>query len=79
MSSSASSSPEPAPVKSKKNSKGKEKRDDAKNEGTDPNWAYKPPPGTVLVDNLADSEQFDWDSIDDGCELWLIRVPNNVS
>ncbi|GLB35591.1 putative DNA-directed RNA polymerase I subunit RPA34.5 [Lyophyllum shimeji] len=84
-SSSSSSSPEPqlAEVFKKPKDKGKKKSmvpDKGKNEGVDPNWAYKPPAGATLVQNVGDAGEFDWDTIanDDDLELWLIRVPESV-
>jgi len=52
-----------------------------KNDGTNPHWAYKPPPGTLLADHDVDSGDFDWTSVqdDDDLELWLIRVPDGVN
>lgn len=51
-----------------------------RNEGTDPTWAFKPPPGRVPVDDLGDSGDFDWDTVnnDEDLELCLIRVPDAV-
>lgn len=51
-----------------------------KNEGVDPNWAYKPPAGVSLLENPEGGGEFDWDTIenDDDLELWLIRVPDSV-
>jgi hypothetical protein len=87
--SSSSSSPEPeiSSVNSAKNSKDKGKKkkstltEHGKIEGTDPNWAYKPPQGVVLLDRVIDSGEFDWDAVNnnDDLELWLIRVPDGVS
>ncbi|EGN96400.1 hypothetical protein SERLA73DRAFT_154727 [Serpula lacrymans var. lacrymans S7.3] len=50
-----------------------------KNEGTNPNWAYKPPEGSILLNN-GDDDDLDWDALnkDDNLELWLIRVPDTV-
>ena len=74
------------PKKKKKKStkdKGTDKLDQGKNEGVNPNWAYVPPPGSVLIeeDDDADAGEFDWDKIndDDDLELCLIRVPDSVS
>ncbi|KAK0474837.1 DNA-directed RNA polymerase I subunit RPA34.5-domain-containing protein [Armillaria novae-zelandiae] len=84
--SSPSSSPPPEPVAKKGNKKSKAKGttqvqvdEHGKNEGTDPDWAYQPPDGTVLQEN-PDSGEFDWDSQndDDELELWLIRVPEKM-
>ncbi|KAK0458612.1 uncharacterized protein EV420DRAFT_1224310, partial [Desarmillaria tabescens] len=81
---SSSPTPEPVPKQTTKKSKDKGKTkaqvdDHGKNEGTDPNWAYQPPEGVVLQEN-ADSGEFDWDSLNDDeeLELWLIRVPENM-
>ncbi|TFY60231.1 hypothetical protein EVJ58_g5287 [Rhodofomes roseus] len=51
-----------------------------KNEGTDPNHAYQPPPGAVPVDHSVDSGDFDWDAIkdDEDLELWVVRVPQGL-
>lgn len=50
-----------------------------KNEGTNTDWAYKPPAGNTLVDGDID-EDFDWESLKDNedLELWVVRVPDNV-
>ncbi|KAI6004917.1 hypothetical protein EDD15DRAFT_1025144 [Pisolithus albus] len=52
----------------------------AKNEGDNPHWAYKPPPGAVLVDHSVDPGPFEWDTVrnNDDLELWLIRVPDSI-
>lgn len=52
-----------------------------RNEGVDPNWAYQPPEGMVVLDTSGVDEDFDWDSLrdDDGKELWIVRVPEGVS
>ncbi|KAG1856621.1 hypothetical protein DFJ58DRAFT_913599 [Suillus subalutaceus] len=54
--------------------------DNGKNEGENPHWAYKPPPGSKLLDHAFETETFDWDSVqkDDDLEIWLIRVPDSV-
>ncbi|KAG1865381.1 hypothetical protein F4604DRAFT_2026459 [Suillus subluteus] len=54
--------------------------DNGKNEGENPHWAYKPPPGYKLLDHAFENETFDWDSVqkDDDLEIWLIRVPDSV-
>ncbi|KAF7294636.1 hypothetical protein MIND_01000200 [Mycena indigotica] len=54
--------------------------DAGRNEGVDENWAYKPPPGAVLLDTSADLGEFDWDALnaDEDNELWLIRIPDGV-
>lgn len=86
--SSSGSSPEPEPVRAKK-SKKKSKVlkpvasniEHGKDEGTNPEWDYVPPEGTVLLDHGVDSGDFDWDAVkdDDDLELWLVRVPDSVS
>lgn len=89
--SSSSSSPEPPAVSIKDSKKSQAKKTSTKpkktavagqekNEGTDLNWAYKPPKGSVLLEHEADAGEFDWDSVknDDDTELWLIRVPDGV-
>lgn len=50
-----------------------------KNEGTNTDWAYKPPSGTVVFDGDID-EEFDWESLkdDEDLELWIVRVPEGV-
>ena len=52
-----------------------------KNEGHDPNWAYKPPDGMVVMDTPQVDDDFDWDSLnnDENKELWIVRVPEGVS
>jgi hypothetical protein len=84
-SSSSSRSSTPPKVRDKKLKKKKEKGKakstaEARNEGTDPNWDYAPPPGAILVNDNVDAGEFDWDTIhdDDDLELWLIRVPESV-
>ena len=87
--SSSSATPPPSiPVlKNKKSSKNKGKnssqaKDQGKNEGTDLNWAFAPPPGsTLLEEEHVDAGEFDWDKIndDEDLELCLIRVPDSVS
>ncbi|KAH9483606.1 hypothetical protein JR316_0003076 [Psilocybe cubensis] len=81
-SSRSSITPPPQTVEKKKKTSSKSKKTDhGKNEGVDPNWAYKPPPGAALVkaDDVNGGE-FDWDKInnDEDLELWLIRVPDSV-
>jgi len=51
-----------------------------KNEGTDPNHAYQPPPGAVPIDLSVDAGEFDWDAVndDEDVELWVIRVPQGL-
>lgn len=69
-------------MSSSKKSKSKKARDaDVRNEGSDPQWVFEPP-GVVLLEELADSGDFDWDNLghdEDKRELWIIRVPNDVS
>jgi hypothetical protein len=85
-----SSSPEPETIPTKQKTKEKTKKGSqsavaatghGKNEGNDPHWAYKPPPGAVLVDHEVDVGEFEWDNVedDDDVELWLIRIPDGVS
>jgi hypothetical protein len=68
------------PTVSKKAGKAKANQPGPRNEGTDHSWAFKPPPGSVLVDDLGDAGDFDWDSLNanDDLELCLIRVPDAV-
>ena len=86
------SPPSPEPARRQKESKEKRKKksktknppvlpEHGRNEGTNPHWAYKPPPDAVLVDHDVDAEEFDWDAVknDEDLELWLIRVPDGVS
>ena len=87
----SSSSPEPtlSSKKASKQVKEKSKKNGAqpvvvhtpqgKNEGTNPDWAYRPPEGMKLVDGEHD-EEFDWESLkdDDDIELWIVRVPEGV-
>lgn len=51
-----------------------------KNEGTNPDWAYKPPEGAKLLDAPEDTDDFDWDALEDDedIELWIMRVPEGV-
>jgi len=51
-----------------------------RNEGTDTNWAFKPPTGMVSLDTSEVDEEFDWDALekDDEKELWLVRIPEGV-
>ncbi|GJE88020.1 DNA-directed RNA polymerase I subunit RPA34.5-domain-containing protein [Phanerochaete sordida] len=86
-----SSSPEPilSSKKADKSPKDKSKKKSAqptvvhtphgKNEGTNAEWAYQPPAGTVVFDGELD-EDFDWDSVkdDEDLELWVVRVPEGV-
>ncbi|KAF8437559.1 hypothetical protein L210DRAFT_3546079 [Boletus edulis BED1] len=55
-------------------------RPTGKNEGDDPNWAYKPPEGAVLLDHTVDVGPFVWDALkdDSDTEMWLIRVPDSI-
>jgi hypothetical protein len=91
-SASPSPSPEPThPVKQKKKSKAKGKKqstslnvtttEQGQNEGTNPDWDYVPPEGTILLNHDVDSGEFDWDTVknDEDVELWLVRVPGGVS
>ncbi|KAF8528172.1 hypothetical protein BU17DRAFT_38365 [Hysterangium stoloniferum] len=81
---SPSPSPRPVPEKSKSKAKDKGKSKatvqttDIRNEGVDPNWAYKPPNGMFLMEGVEVDEDFDWDALakDDDKELWIIRVPH---
>lgn len=52
-----------------------------KDEGTNPDWDYVPPEGTVLADHEIDSGDFDWDSVksNEDLEIWLVRIPEGVS
>jgi hypothetical protein len=90
----ASPSPPPEPLKPlkrKKNPKEKSKKkskssnvevtEHGKDEGTNPDWNYVPPAGTILLDHDVDSGEFDWDTVknDEDVELWLMRVPDGVS
>ncbi|CAL1703230.1 unnamed protein product [Somion occarium] len=52
-----------------------------RNEGSNTDWEYKPPPGAVLVDHSVDAGEFDYDSLkgqEDHLEMWIIRVPDAV-
>lgn len=51
-----------------------------KNEGTDTDWAYKPPAGAVLASHTGDAGEFDWDALknNEDVELWIVRVPEGV-
>ncbi|KAF7799701.1 hypothetical protein EIP86_010943 [Pleurotus ostreatoroseus] len=51
-----------------------------KNEGTDTDWAYKPPKGAVLASYAGDAGEFDWDALknNEDVELWIVRVPDGV-
>lgn len=51
-----------------------------KNEGVNPEWAYKVPSGATLLDAGEETEEFDWDSLEnEDIELWIMRVPEDVS
>lgn len=85
-SSSGSASPEPEsrPAKTSK-SKAAEKatkvtQEKARNEGTDPHWAYTPPKKSVRLEESADVGDFDWDALNGNpdLELWLVRIPEGV-
>lgn len=53
--------------------------DGARNEGTNPSWAFKPPPGATALDHTAECGPFDWDAVEgEDFELWLVRVPADV-
>lgn len=89
--SSASPEPEASSKKAHKQHKEKSKKKDksaqpavvhtphGKNEGTNTDWAYAPPEGSVAVDGEID-EDFDWESLKDNedLELWIVRVPEGV-
>ncbi|KAK1225538.1 hypothetical protein PQX77_011519 [Marasmius sp. AFHP31] len=79
MSSSSESLRSPSPVPAKKKGKSKGKATDRPEE-QDPNWAYAPPSTFKLVKDVHDSEDWDWEAINEnkGLELWLIRVPEGV-
>ncbi|TFK66779.1 hypothetical protein BDN72DRAFT_799605 [Pluteus cervinus] len=90
-SSSSSSSRSPSPLVSQKplkkpSKKSKSLKDKGKavneNGKEDPSWQYKPPSGYVTLDNAGvDAGVFDWDKVqeDGGSEIWIIRVPKNIS
>ncbi|KAG2139061.1 hypothetical protein DEU56DRAFT_801560 [Suillus clintonianus] len=83
----AQSAPKPSKIKIKEKSKKKSKTqpvtvtDHGKNEGVNPNWAYKPPPGSKVFDHSFEADTFDWDSVrdDNDIEIWLIRAPDSVN
>ncbi|KAJ2911454.1 hypothetical protein MD484_g8958, partial [Candolleomyces efflorescens] len=84
-SSSSSSSRSPSPVskpkKQSKATKGKSGDKHGKNEGTDPNWDFKPPPGRVELDvGEYDGGELDWDALnnDEDLEVWVIRAPDAI-
>jgi hypothetical protein len=55
---------------------------DARNEGTNPHWALKPPRGSVLVEHgQIDPGEFEWDEVEDSgdVDIILFRVPKSVS
>ncbi|KAJ3553067.1 hypothetical protein NM688_g3821 [Phlebia brevispora] len=88
----AMSDVEVAPRKEQKKNKEKSKKKDktrqppvvvtehGKNEGTDTDWAYKPPEGAVLATYEGQDEDFDWDALrnNQDVELWIVRVPEGV-
>ncbi|KAH8824384.1 hypothetical protein DL96DRAFT_1712663 [Flagelloscypha sp. PMI_526] len=90
MSSSATSSdlssgtPSPPPELSMKAPKSSKRKsitsDNIRNEGTGPDWVFRPPHGFSLVDRLEVSDEWDWDSLNDdkNAEIWLIRVPETI-
>ena len=92
MSSDESSSSETLSKKVQKKSHDKGKKKDksqqpsvvvtphGKNEGTDTDWAYKPPKGAVLASYAGDAGEFDWDALknNEDVELWIVRVPDGV-
>lgn len=52
-----------------------------KNEGANPDWAYKVPEGAKLLDvDEEDLGDFDWDALqaNEDLELWIMRVPEGV-
>jgi len=55
--------------------------DDIRFEGSDPNWPFKPPAGSVLLEHgQADPGEFEWDSLhdNDDLDIVLIRVPASL-
>ncbi|RXW21814.1 hypothetical protein EST38_g4029 [Candolleomyces aberdarensis] len=84
-SSASSSSRSPSPViKPRKQSKKiKDKSNtkhghSGKNEGVDPNWDFKPPPGRVELEaGEYEGGELDWDALNDNedLEVWVIRAP----
>lgn len=58
---------------------------EARNEGVEPTWEYKPPAKFTSVHDTKDLDfefgEFDWDEVkkEEGVELWLVRVPESVS
>lgn len=88
-----STSSKPAKSSSKSKAKSKatvtETSDDvpveARNEGVEPTWEYKPPAKFASVHDAKGLEfefgDFDWDSVkkDEEVEVWLVRVPESVS
>ncbi|KAF9064648.1 hypothetical protein BDP27DRAFT_1270063 [Rhodocollybia butyracea] len=48
----------------------------------DPTWAYKPPEGMVMIENVGDNglgDEWDWDTFKKSeLELWVIRVPSGL-
>ncbi|KAK7040258.1 hypothetical protein VNI00_009724 [Paramarasmius palmivorus] len=69
----SSSSGTPPPVNK---GKGKGKESSSQKHDT----SYVPSKGFKVVTNVNDSEEWDWDTLDENedLELWLIRVPDNV-
>ncbi|KAG5639188.1 hypothetical protein H0H81_006092 [Sphagnurus paluster] len=87
MSSSDSATPQPDVRKASKKIKEKGKKKpskiavgEAKNEGVDPNWEYKPPPGVGLLQNTSDAGELEWETVanDEDLELWVIRIPDSI-
>lgn len=71
--------PNRSPAKKKKAARPVDDAGGARNEGTNPHWAFKPPQGVVPLDHAVDFGAFDWDAAnDDDVELWLVRVPADV-
>lgn len=58
---------------------------EARNEGVEPTWEYKPPAKFASVHDMKGLEfefgEFDWDEVkkDEEVEVWLVRVPESVS
>jgi hypothetical protein len=51
-----------------------------KNEGVDPDWAYKVPSGATLLNVEEEAKEFDWNSLEiEDNEVWIMRVPEGVS
>jgi len=53
----------------------------ARNEGTENDLAFTPLSGMTALDLSQVDEEFDWDAVknDENKEIWLIRVPADVS